>query len=78
MAQVLTEIDRVNSKNPKTLGTGFLAILARAIHLVARATFDEPKFTRKEYFIAFPGIFEPFTYELFTVSIEADLGSALS
>ena len=71
--RVFTEVDRVNTDTPETLGTRLLAVLARAVNLVALAAFDEPELAREEDFIAFSGTFEPFAQELFTVAIEAIL-----
>ena len=61
----------MNAENPKTLGTGLLAILARAVNFVALTAFDEPEVGREEDVIAFSGTFEPFAQEIFTVAIEA-------
>lgn len=68
---MLTKVDGVNVEDPETLGTCLLAILTRAVNLVALAAFDESELGRKEDFIALSGTFKPLAQELFTVAIEA-------
>ena len=58
---LLTEINRLNTKTPKTLRTSLLTVRARAINLEGTcATRNEPELGRKEDLIALPSALEPF------------------
>ena len=69
-AEVLTQVNGVNSKKPQTLGTGRLGIIPRTVNLVGLAAFDETELSREEDIIALAGTFKPFTQELFTISVK--------
>jgi hypothetical protein len=66
----LTEVNRVNTKKPKTLLTGFLTMRRRAVDAISGITFDKPKLSRKENLISLSYPFEPFPQELFAITIE--------
>lgn len=68
---VLTEIDRANAQKLQTFVTGLLTILARAINIVARATFDEAELGSEEDLIALSCTLKPFAQKIFIVAIEA-------
>lgn len=65
----LTEINRVNSKKPKTLLTSLFAIRGRAVDLQGLATLDEPELGRKEDLITLSRPFKPFPQEFLVITI---------
>lgn len=70
---MLTEVDGVDSKDPKTLRASFLAVLAGAVHRILRVTFDETELRREKDLVAFSRASEPFSKELFIVSVHASV-----
>jgi hypothetical protein len=73
MDLLLTEINRINSQELETLIACLLAILSRAVDLIARYSFDEPKLGSQKYLVTLPGTLEPLTQKFLTVSIEATI-----
>lgn len=67
---MLTQINRVNPEESQTFFTSPFAILARAIHLVARTTFHEPKLGSDENIITLSRSFKPFAHERFAIAIQ--------
>ena len=66
----LTEVNRVNAEEPKTLRTSFLAKGGRAVDLVTLVAFDKPELGRNEDLIALSRPFKPFSQELLVTAIE--------
>jgi hypothetical protein len=67
---ILTRIDRVNTKSLETLVASLLAISVRAIGLERPAPLNKPKLSCKQDLVAFSCSFEPFTHELLAIVVE--------
>jgi hypothetical protein len=66
---ILTEVDRVNTKSLETLVASLLTIIVRAIGLEILAALNKSKLSCKEDLIAFSCSFEPFTHELLAIVV---------
>jgi hypothetical protein len=67
---ILTKINRVNTKSLETLVASLLTISVRAIGLERLGILNKPKLSCKEDLIAFSYSFEPFTHELLAIVVE--------